>query len=75
MLRLFLGVSLLFLTGCATVPPQTAPAAPRHHVARVKPRITVTTIVPVPPATVQTPAPAPQETFKHRWLNRFWNAR
>ncbi len=77
MSRLFLaGVSLFFLAGCATMQPQIS-QAPRylniapHHAAKPKPPVTKSA-----PAVVPTPVATPQEeSFEHKWMMRFWNAR
>lgn len=67
MSRVFLSASVaaLLLGGCVHDLPKTA--APKHHyVAKATPKPAVTT-----PAV----APTPKQTFKQRWLRKFFRDR
>ena len=64
------------LAGCAHAPDQWnklgAVAPPVHHVNRAKKAHKIVTPAPVAPPVA---APVAPETFKHRWLKKFFRER
>lgn len=66
-------ISVLLLGGCAHVP-QVAVAVPYHQITKAPPAAIVAKPI-VAPSVVAPAVPQAKQTFKQRWLSRFFRKR